>query len=345
MSQRLAEEKKAAEETKRFYNEDLPDKDLAEEEAEFTDPDTSDHEFLQNEAEEEGEGESDACSDLDEEEGGRERETVRPHWEVGEGVGGEEGEKSEGEEVEEEEEEEGYSGGDESDGCFSDNENIHLTMTNRLSKKKQRLLDSDDEGEGRGGDGNSPPRKKVLDKVRKPSGGYEEASMGPLALFEDSQDNLPESAGDQQPHQATTATAESSEPSGDAILPAAVVEREGEGEVEEVGRGTEEKEQEDSKLSEVEDVVPPPAVPDSDKDNSLESSLLWGPSLPPAQPWNDNTATSSWEPQGAGGEGGVSQWTQRYQETQNTSLDEETQFLDANGLAVNIQFFTNFLSF
>ena len=329
MSQRLAEERKAAEETKKFYNEDLPDEDMAEEEAEFTDPDTSDHEFLQNEAEEEGE--SDACSDLDEDERVRKRGTGR---ESGEGVGGEGSERER-----EEEEEDGYSGGDESesDDCFSDNEKIHLT--NRSSKKKQRLLDSDDEGEkGEGGDVISPPKRKALasDKPRKsrlPSGGIEEASMGPLALFEDSNENQVE--GRQGSGQAAVETSENVELSGVGLHP--YVEREKERE-EEVEIGMEEGWGEDSRPGqsedpEEEDVVPTPAIPDSDRDNSLENSYLWAPSLPAAQPWNDNTTTTCGsEP--PGGEGGVSQWagfSQRYRETQNTSLDEETQFLDANG--------------
>ena len=341
MSQRLAEERKAAEETKKFYNEDLPDEDMAEEEAEFTDPDTSDHEFLQNEAEEK-EGESDACSDLDEDERVGKMGTV---GESGEGVGGEGGEGGKGEERSEggrgEEEDDGYSGGDESesDECFSDNETIHLT--NRSSKKKQRLLDSDEEGEkGEGGDVISPPKRKALvsDKPRKsrlPSGGIEEGSMGPLALFEDSNENQSEPVdGRQGSGLDAVEMSGNMELSGVGLRPD--VEREKEQE-EEVEIGMEERLGEDSRPGQSEDldeedVVPTLAIPDSDRDNSLENSYLWAPSLPAAQPWNDNTTTCASEP--PGGEGGVSQWagfSQRHRETQNTSLDEETQFLDANG--------------
>ena len=322
MSQRLAEERKAAEETKKFYNEDLPDEGVAEEEAEFTDPDTSDHEFIQNEAEEEGD--SDACSDLDDDEGVGKRGCVEHSGECGEGVGWEEeGEGSEGKKVEEEEE--GYSGGDESesDECFSDNENIHLT--NRSSKNKQRLLDSDDEGESRG---NSPPKKKVLAsrRPRVPSCGMEEASMGPLALFEeDSNENADELVEEQQTEVSVNEDMEYLERNS-GVVNGGKEEEEGERRAEEK-LGEELKPREEV---EEEDVVPTPAVPDSDKDNSLESSLLYAPSLPAAQPWNDNTATCGSEPQG--GEVGVSQWAGFSQrQTQNTSLDEETQFLDANG--------------
>ena len=314
MSQRLAEEKKAAEETKRFYNEEIVDEDMAE--AEFTDPDTSDHEFVQDEAEE-GDGESDACSDLDEQERVGEVRGDGPQ-EIGEGVNGEGvigddvngegvigddviGEGVIGEGVEKGgEEDEGYSAGDESESenGFSDHEEM---MKIRSAKKTQRLFDSDEEREREEGEGERDKKHHLLSgTVRHNRGECDEASMGPLALNGPlEEDSNGEMEGERETHTSFPG-------------------------VEMVGEADPKPCSEDRGGV---DVPPTPAVPESD---SLEGSLLWAPSLPPAQPWNDSSVTSD-QP---GGEGGMSQWagpTQRFLETHNTSLDEETQFLDANG--------------
>lgn len=290
MSQRLAEERKEMEEAKRFYNEELPDDQLLageEAEAEFTDPDTSDCEFLQNEAEEEEEekeGESDACSDLDEEEGvegDRGGDVEEPDQQrTSEHV---DREKTKEEEVEEE----GYSAGDESE-C---DENEEIQLSNKKSKSfknKQKLLESEDEEES---------GERATTRLRSLS---EEASMGPLALVDDTVENTHECSL-VSPKETLTQPIQ---------LPS--VEEEGErgGEEDEGGEGGQ-----------------TPAVPDSDKDNSLENSLLWGPSLPPAQPWTENTAPSSLtsDSQHPLEE---TQWTVLHQPTQD---DEMTHFLDANG--------------
>ena len=82
---------------------------------------------------------------------------------------------------------------------------------------------------------------------------------------------------------------------------------------------------------------PTQAVPDSDKDNSLESSLLWALSLAPAQAWSESVDTATCVTDaGRDGESpsqwqGTAEYNQRMLDTQNASIDEETQFLDANG--------------
>ena len=338
MSQRLAEEKKAAEETKRFYNEEIADEDAVEE-AEFTDPDTSDCEFLQDEAEED-DRESDVCSELDEQEAGEgEERTSGDIGEGGERTSGEIGEGVHGDV----EEDEGYSAEDEGEECFSDHERMNLMSGHFTKNKKQRLLDSDDEREAEreeGGDRDSSEVKRSEDKPvsvsgerhrvnQRPVGGVcegEEASMGPLALVEDSCGE-PMRADREWSNLAPVLFSEDTTTNGSLPPAGTAGEREREREVRDNSKADSDDENEaDTALS--------PAVPESDKDNSLENSLLWGPSLPPAQPWNDSSVASGSNDQ-PGGEVGVSQWaglSQRFRETQNTSLDEETtQFLDANG--------------
>ena len=387
MSQRLAEERQAAEETRRFYNEELPDEDVAEEEAEFTDPDTSDHEFIQNEAEEEeGGGESEACSDLDEQEGvegahdGKEDDeregVVSVKMDDGE-------EREDGDSVDGEEDEmDGYSAGEESDGggYLSDYDDIPLSTAFSRSSKRKRLLESDDEEEaevhvkgcGSSGSpltshGQSMPTATV-EPSRRPGvtrsigQAYEEASMGPLALnesFKQEEDitvDAPTSGdGDRDMNQPQTElTTVSVLPPREPILPAPslpatggvstdsgmggsleeeaasniVGDREDEESGEQHGEGGGEREEEDG------DLPPTQAIPDSDRDNSLESSLLWAPSLAPAQPWSERSVDMGTYPTQPGV---VSQWQstagfgQRYPDTQSGSLDDETQFLDDNG--------------
>ena len=86
--------------------------------------------------------------------------------------------------------------------------------------------------------------------------------------------------------------------------------------------------------------APTQAMPDSDRDNSLESSLLWAPSLAPAQIWRENMDTATCTTMDARREegGSQSQWRGTVEAedgerlTMDTqSIDEETQFLDANG--------------
>ena len=388
MSQRLAEERKAAEETKRFYNEDLPDEEVAEE-AEFTD--TSDEEFVR--AAEDSGRESDACSDLDEQEGLVRVEAVAaegpPDDPSREGCveGGGSGEEGGGEEVEMD----GYSGGDESDSddCFSDNEDMPFGRSSKKKKKKsrQRLVDSDEEEEGErvvvmssedGGSGDSGISlvarqveagvtgggRRRQGGMHTSNGGWEEASMGPLALNE-SFDN--ENTCTQHPTVAEDVAQEEMDrleeetetsklrhtvaPLTSPHSPAR--EKDGGRELEiipnqltrddsadqtlenddvtaggEVGEG----EREDERGGEGERDDASLAVPDSDRDNSLEVSLPWAPSLALAQPWRENTTTTH----GATEEGEESQWpgsgySQRFPDSQNASIDEGTQFLDANG--------------
>ena len=373
------------------------------------DPDTSDCEFIQNEAEEEGE--SDGCSDLDEQEGvgllceagsdemvpGGEGGDMGEGGEEGEGgdmgEGGEEGEGGDvgegGEEGEggdmgegseegegkpgDEGEMDGYSAGEESDGggYFSDNEDI-LTSRSHPSKKKQRLLDSDDED-------SFPPPSDMENQLADPAkaGGVathvgmkqlnvigEEASMGPLVLNENtntvsisegngtptltSQPLAPPTVVDPDPMGEASTRPHMSSVGGEEKVIATdsgvggsleggdmdegghdtqdtkhhEEEEEGEGEREN-REGQEEKEGEEEE--------PTQAIPDSDKDNSLESSLLWAPSLAPAQVWRESVETTSH------GTDEMSQWqamtevSQKILDTQNNSIDEETQFLDANG--------------
>jgi len=98
----------------------------------YTEAETSDEEFVTNHDEEDGK-ESDACSDLDEEE--KEKE--------GCDVGGD--------------------SADESSDCFSDDEDLQ-TFT-RLSRKAPRMLDSDDEATG------SVPSERTSDDVPPPAVG------------------------------------------------------------------------------------------------------------------------------------------------------------------------------
>lgn len=381
MSQRLAEERKAVEETKKFYNEEIPD-DV--EEAEFTggdshavciyqhlqnitfsiDPDTSDHEFIQNEAEEDA-GESDACSDLDEQEGVRQTcedgsDEVAPGGEGGDI--GEVGEESEGEPGDEEMD--GYSAGEESDGggYFSDNEDV-MTSRSRLSKK-QRLLDSDDEEM----DSPPPPSERenqltvplkgrgVTACVRRPSVIGEEASMGILMLNESFENENTNTISTVEGNGTSPLTSQTSalpaevdpgdEPVVDASASLPVSSANGrevvpadsgvggsleEEDVAQEGQDTEDAKQHEDEEEE-EDSAPTQAIPDSDKDNSLESSLLWAPSLAPAQVWRESLDTNTC------GTDEASQWQDTAEvgsrildHTQNISIDEETQFLDANG--------------
>ena len=373
------------EETKRFYNEELPD----EEEAEFTDPDTSDCEFVQ---EDEGERESDACSDLDKQEGvevtAETCDDVRGA--SGDGVDGEEGEseveREEGEGEEEEEEMEGYSAGEESDGSSDNEDNIQLATFSRAAKKKKKkqLLDSDDEEETAAGtDGGSRSVSPLTSRggcksdtlggsgvsgVMEEAGRVcEEASMGPLLLNEsfekenaantctngpanedgsNHENPVEESTLFQVPSEGNTLSQLAPNDAGrpvSSVAPADGCTDRGSAEVAQQDTNTSEQYQEDHREEEEEGEEeeeeegkgdPTQAIPDSDRDNSLESSLLWAPSLAPAQPWPEgsvDTATCGGT-EGGGGEG--SQWpgfSQRYQDTQNASIDDETQLLDANG--------------
>ena len=441
MSQRLAEEKKAMEERKRFYNEEIEDE---EEEAEFTgktpsppslpslplslppfhpsllslphslltslppsrppslppsipylnlspllsDPDTSDNEFIQKEAEEDGE--SDACSDLDEQEG-----VAGEGGGEGEGEGqGEEKEiesKEEGDEEgigegeEEEEEMDGYSAGGESDGgWFSDNEEV---QTFTRSSKKNRLLDSEEEEEEEEGEQNErrsaiPPTKPQSSScfgpgllggavarpavLRRSSMFAEEASMGPLVLSESFES---EATSSTIPPPMASGVAEGREGAVESqaplvadpakssqvvtekgpeaamitddraiILPSSLPPSEVKlPEDSGVGRSLEEGEVGESEGEggeEEEGDTHTEAAPDSDKDNSLESSLLWAQSLVPAQAWSSHLERAG--EAGKEEEEEQSQWpgeegSQRLTDTQPASIDEETQFLDANG--------------
>ena len=355
----------------------------------LSDPDTSDNEFIQKEAEEDGE--SDACSDLDEQEG-----VAGEGGGEGEGEGqGEEKEiesKEEGDEEgigegeEEEEEMDGYSAGEESDGgWFSDNEEVQ-TFT-RLSKKN-RLLDSEEEEEEEEGEQNErrsaiPPTKPQSSSscfgpgllggavarpavLRRSSMFAEEASMGPLVLNESFESEAtsstippPMASGVAEGREGAVESqaplvadpAKSSQvvtekgpeaamitddraiiPSS-SLPPSEVKQPEDSG----VGRSLEEGEVGESEGEggeEEEGDTHTEAAPDSDKDNSLESSLLWAQSLVPAQAWSSHL-----ERVGEAGkeeEEEQSQWpgeegSQRLMDTQPASIDEETQFLDANG--------------
>ena len=395
MSQRLAEERKAAEETKRFYNEDLPDEEAGEE-AEFTDPDTSDEEFVQNEGEAGSGRESDACSDLDEQERLVKEDTAKSR-ECEDSVEGEGGSEGEGEGEEVGEEMDGYFGENESDSddCFSDNEDITSMKFSRSSRRKKvkqkRLLDSEDEQEeeeeeervgydvDRGTVGTTTPRVAVFseDRVKmvtaerlkilsSVNGACEEASMEPLALsesYDDNENSCNNIEGDGEDvglNQSQTTdnhiNTAPSKPHNTPSPPASFIsETEGgleNGEqektahenIEEILDGTSKNlikiddvpteqsvEDEEEEDEEGEEMLP--AIPDSDKDNSLENSLMWAQSLAPAQPWRDTTTTCGTDTQG---EEDTSQWpgtlnSQRYLDTQNASIDEQSQFLDANG--------------
>ena len=80
------------------------------------------------------------------------------------------------------------------------------------------------------------------------------------------------------------------------------------------------------------------ALPDSDRDNSLESSLLWVQSLAPAQAWREEESGDTMAADGRKED--RTQWQataddgssiRRMTDLQNSSIDEQTQFLDANG--------------
>ena len=291
-----------------------------------------------------------------------------------EGEGGDMGEGSEGEgEPGDKGEMDGYSAGEESDGggYFSDNEDI-LTSRSHPSKKKQRLLDSDDEEDS------FPPSSEMENQLADPAkaGGVathvgmkqpnligEEASMGPLVLNENT-NTVSTSEGNGTPtltsQPLAPPTVVDPDPMGEASTRPHVSSVGGEenvvatdsgvggslegGDMAEGGHDTQdtkhneeeeegegERENREGEEKEGEEEEPTQAIPDSDKDNSLESSLLWAPSLAPAQVWRESVETTSH------GTDEMSQWqamtevSQRILDTQNNSIDEETQFLDANG--------------